>query len=187
MPPTPNSQVAFYARLIGDVAGRVVPPRLQAGTLRRLAGAVAVKAALLPLLLAAIPRPSLVGGDLGLMAIIVVNWVLSGLCNTGAYLVAPTLAPQHRERVGGMMALAFQSSCFLGLLAATAARGLLGDGSGAAAPAAAAAAAAAAAQAVPATEAAAAAAAAGGGPGAVAGTVGNYVRRLLGEGGGAPP
>lgn len=69
---------AFYARLLGDIAGRLAPPRLQAATLRRLAGAAVVKAALLPVLLIGLVRPAAVGGDLLLVALVAANWVLSG-------------------------------------------------------------------------------------------------------------
>jgi len=117
------SQAAFYARLGGDIAGRLLPPHWQACTLRRLIVFAALKALLLPLLLPALLWPAAVGGDRGLVLLVAVNWALSGYVNTGAYLVAPTLVSATsplRPRVGGFMALSFQISCFLGLMGATA-------------------------------------------------------------------
>ncbi|KAI8467814.1 MAG: hypothetical protein J3K34DRAFT_523439 [Monoraphidium minutum] len=125
---------AFYARLAGDVAGRLLPPRLRARTLARLGAAAVAKAALTPLLLAALPAPRRVGGDYAVVALVAASWVLGGYVNTGAYLVAPALAPQHRGRVGQIMALAFQVSCFLGLLAATALQWLMEGPRGGGAP-----------------------------------------------------
>jgi hypothetical protein len=121
------AQAAFYARMGGDVAGRVVPPQWQARTRRALARSAALKGALLAPLLAALLRPRVVGGDYGLVALVAVNWALSGYVNTGAYLVAPTLVSgaAQRARVGGVMAAAFQASCLLGLLAAAVLEGLL--------------------------------------------------------------
>jgi hypothetical protein len=104
------SQALFYARLGGDVVGRLMPPSLQARTAPRLLVWAGLKAALLPWLLPALLRPARAGGDLGLIALVAVNWVLSGYINTGAYLVAPTLVstPAQRARVGSLMALCFQ-------------------------------------------------------------------------------
>jgi hypothetical protein len=107
------SQAAFYARLGGDIAGRLLPPSLQARTVPRLLAFAAAKAALLPLLLPALLRPTVVGGDVGLVALVAGNWALGGYVNTGAYLLAPSLvgSAQQRSRVGGFMAFSFQV-CF---------------------------------------------------------------------------
>jgi hypothetical protein len=103
------SQALFYSRLGGDIAGRLVPPSLQARTGPRLLAWAGLKAALLPWLVPALLRPARAGGDLGLLALVGLNWAMSGYINTGAILVAPTLvAPAQRGRVGGFMALSFQ-------------------------------------------------------------------------------
>ncbi|GBF92316.1 hypothetical protein Rsub_05518 [Raphidocelis subcapitata] len=127
------AQAAFYARMGGDVAGRIVPPQWQARSRGALVRFAALKAALLPPLLAALLRPGVVGGDFGAVALVAVNWALSGYVNTGAYLVAPTLVSgaAQRARVGGVMATAFQASCLAGLLAAGALQALLHAAGGA--------------------------------------------------------
>jgi hypothetical protein len=107
----------------------------------------AFKAGLLALLMPAMLHPQLVGGDVQLAFLVAANWWMSGYINTGAYLLAPRLAAQAaaagrfqratgsgvaggskgsggggaasvKARAGGVMALAFQASCFLGLLGA---------------------------------------------------------------------
>lgn len=112
-------QALFYARLAGDVGGRVLTPRLGISGPRSLAGWALAKTLLLPLLLAALLRPWLAGGDYGLCAAVFGYWALSGAINTSAYVVAPQLVPSHkRAQAGGLMALVFQFSCFAGLMGA---------------------------------------------------------------------
>ena len=103
------TQAAFYARLVGDITGRLLPPSWAARSVARLGLWAGVKVALLPLLLPALLRPARVGGDLAVVALVALNWLLSGAVNSGAYLVAGGLvAPQLKPRAGGVMALAFQ-------------------------------------------------------------------------------
>ena len=71
------------------------------------------------LLIPALLQPKMLGGDYGLAAAVACYWWLSGYVNTGAYLVAPKLVPPAaKARAGGLMALCFQCSCFLGLVGA---------------------------------------------------------------------
>ncbi|GFR41593.1 hypothetical protein Agub_g2316 [Astrephomene gubernaculifera] len=123
-------QVLFYIRLVGDIAGRMVPRRLQVTTVRRLMLWAAVKLALVPLLFGCIFVPHLTGGDVGAMAVVAVFWVLSGYLNTCSYLVAPTLVPpSQKARASGLMTVAFQSACFGALLLAAVIQQLkLGEG-----------------------------------------------------------
>uniref|UniRef100_A0A383VLG1 Uncharacterized protein n=1 Tax=Tetradesmus obliquus TaxID=3088 RepID=A0A383VLG1_TETOB len=136
-------QVLFYARLAGDICGRLAPHWLHLRSSAAVLAAGAAKAALLALLVPAMLRPQLVGGDTQLALLIAANWWMSGYINTGAYLLAPKLAAQAaaagrfqrpgsssskgsggggsasvKARAGGIMALAFQMSCFAGLLGA---------------------------------------------------------------------
>lgn len=112
-------QVLFYARLGGDIAGRLLPPRLQLSTKASVLSWGLAKAGLLLVLVPALLHPRLVGGDLGLTVLVTVNWWLSGYVNVGAYLVAPQcVAPTAKGRAGSLMALCFQCSCFAGLLGA---------------------------------------------------------------------
>jgi hypothetical protein len=140
------SQVLFYARLAGDILGRLMPHWLHLRSSSTVLAAGALKAALLALLVPAMLHPHMVGGDVQLTLLIVANWWMSGYINTGAYLLAPKLAMQAaaagrfqraggsaaagskgsggggaasvKARAGGIMALAFQVSCFVGLLGA---------------------------------------------------------------------
>ena len=125
-------QAAFYARLAGDVAGRLLPPRLAARTRARLLPAAALKLLLAPPLVAALLRPALLPvGDAAAVALVGVSWVLGGYVNAGAYLLAPSLVPpEQRPRAGGVMALAFQASCLAGLAAAAALQWALRAGGG---------------------------------------------------------
>jgi hypothetical protein len=141
-------QVLFYARLAGDILGRLMPHWLHLRSSSSVLAAGAAKAALLALLIPAMLQPGLVGGDVQLTSLIAVNWWMSGYINTGAYLLAPRLAAEAaaagrlqkaaglqgssssskgsggggaasvKARAGGIMALAFQASCFMGLLGA---------------------------------------------------------------------
>ncbi len=108
-------------RLIGDIAGRLVPPRLQLTTTPKLLLGGGMKTAMVPLLLLSIFRPSLCLGDAGSVLLVGTFWVLSGYLNTCSYLLAPKLVPHNQKaRASGIMTVAFQSSCFAGLMAARA-------------------------------------------------------------------
>jgi hypothetical protein len=141
-------QVLFYARLAGDILGRLMPHWLHLRSSSAVLAAGAFKAALLALLIPAMLHPQLVGGDVQLALLIAANWWMSGYINTGVYLLAPRLAAEAaaagrfqkgfagngvagsskgsggggaasvKARAGGIMALAFQASCFMGLLGA---------------------------------------------------------------------
>lgn len=112
-------QVLFYVRLIGDIAGRMVPRRLQATTARGLLLWAAFKMALVPLLFGCIFTPEATGGDAVAVAVVALFWVLSGYLNTCSYIVAPTLVPLgQKPRASGLMTIAFQSACFGALLLA---------------------------------------------------------------------
>ncbi|KAF6261556.1 hypothetical protein COO60DRAFT_1636708 [Scenedesmus sp. NREL 46B-D3] len=137
-------QVLFYARLAGDILGRLMPHRLHLRSSSAVLAAGTAKAVLLALLVPAMLQPQLVGGDAQLALLVAANWWVSGYVNTGAYLLAPRLAAQAaaagrfqraggragskgsggggaasvKARAGGIMALAFQASCFVGLLGA---------------------------------------------------------------------
>lgn len=112
-------QVLFYVRLLGDILGRLVPTSWQQHSTRSLLSWALAKTALLPLLLAALLQPALVGGDTGLVVLVGVFWWLSGYINTCAYLTAPRLVSMaDKSRAGGLMAMCFQASCFLGLMSA---------------------------------------------------------------------
>jgi hypothetical protein len=111
--------VLFYVRLSGDILGRVVPRRLQVRSTRLLLLLSLAKAALMLPLLCNIFYPESWLGDSGALLLVAAFWVLSGYLNTGAYLIGPTLvAPSQAGRAGGLMACAFQTSCFLGLMLA---------------------------------------------------------------------
>jgi hypothetical protein len=71
-------QVLFYVRLVGDIAGRVVPRRLQVSTVPPLLLLGLGKAAMMPLIFVSIFRPEMMMGDLGAVLLIGVFWVLSG-------------------------------------------------------------------------------------------------------------
>lgn len=119
-------QVLFYVRLIGDIAGRVVPKRWQCLQPRDLMMWSLLKLALVPVLFLSIFKPQAVLGDFGAVTLVAVFWVLSGYINTCAYIVAPQLVPpMMKSRAAGLMALVFQSSCFIALLIALAAQKLL--------------------------------------------------------------
>jgi hypothetical protein len=156
-------QVLFYARLAGDILGRLMPHWLHLRSSSAVLAAGAFKAALLALLIPAMLHPQLVGGDVQLALLIAANWWMSGYINTGAYLLAPRLAAEAaaagrfqkgfagngaagsskgsggggaasvKARAGGIMALAFQASCFMGLLGAWALQSWLLAGWGASA------------------------------------------------------
>jgi hypothetical protein len=112
-------QVLFYVRLVGDILGRVAPRQLQVRTPRWLLLWALLKTAMILPLLANISYPESWLGDVGALLLVASFWVLSGYLNTAAYLVAPSLvAPSQAGRAGGLMACAFQTSCFLGLMAA---------------------------------------------------------------------
>ena len=131
-PPTPSQpgkpgspaaparpQVLFYVRLSGDILGRIAPRRLQVQSKRWLLLLSLAKTALMMPLLCNIFYPEAWLGDAGALLLVAAFWVLSGYINTGAYLVGPTLvAPSQAGRAGGLMACAFQTSCFLGLMLA---------------------------------------------------------------------
>jgi hypothetical protein len=85
-------QILFYARLLGDILGRMVPPSWQLRSSKALLSAAFLKTKLLVVLVPGILQPSLVGGDLCLAALVTINWWLSGYINTSAYLLAPRLA-----------------------------------------------------------------------------------------------
>ncbi|GLC52618.1 hypothetical protein PLESTB_000649700 [Pleodorina starrii] len=112
-------QVLFYIRLVGDIAGRLVPRRLQATTVRKLMFWAFVKLAMVPLLFGCIFTPELLGGDVTSCVVVALFWVLSGYLNTCSYLVAPTLVPpSQKSRASGLMTVAFQSACFGALMLA---------------------------------------------------------------------
>jgi hypothetical protein len=114
-----RAQVLFYVRLCGDILGRVAPRRLQVQSKRWLLLLSLAKTALMLPLLANMFYPEAWLGDAGAVLLVAAFWVLSGYLNTGAYLVGPTLvAPSQAGRAGGLMACAFQTSCFLGLMLA---------------------------------------------------------------------
>ncbi|PNW84001.1 hypothetical protein CHLRE_04g212250v5 [Chlamydomonas reinhardtii] len=123
------AQVLFYIRLVGDIAGRMVPKRLQVTSVRGLMFWALVKLALVPVLFGCIFTPRLTGGDVTAVAVVALFWVLSGYLNTCSYLVAPTLVPPSaKSRASGLMTVAFQSACFAALLLAAAIQHLrLGD------------------------------------------------------------
>ena len=74
---------------------------------------------MLPLLFLSIFRPEFCIGDLGALVLIGFFWVLSGYLNTCSYLLAPKLVPANQKaRASGIMTVAFQSSCFSGLILA---------------------------------------------------------------------
>jgi len=91
-PPPPAAQVMFYARLMGDILGRMVPPSWQLRSSKAVLAAAFLKTKLLLVLVPGILQPSLVGGDLALCVLVAANWFMSGYINTGAYLLAPRLA-----------------------------------------------------------------------------------------------
>lgn len=112
-------QVLFYIRLCGDILGRLVPGSLQTRNVRVLLTWALVKGLMTPLLMAALVVPDWVMGDLGIAVTVGIFWTLSGYVNTCAYLVAQRLVPPPlQSRAGGLMATVFQTSCFLGLVAA---------------------------------------------------------------------
>lgn len=122
-------QVLFYSRLLGDISGRLMPRQLQLSSSKTVLAAAATKSKLLMLLIPALLKPSIVGGDVPLALIVALNWWLSGYINTGAYLLAPKLASSSsrkscssssgsKSKAGGLMALCFQLACFLGLMGA---------------------------------------------------------------------
>lgn len=94
-------QILFYARLLGDILGRMVPPAWQLSSSRAVLSAAFLKTKLLVVLVPAILQPSLVGGDIPLAALVAVNWWLSGYINTGAYLLAPRLATFEAAGITG--------------------------------------------------------------------------------------
>lgn len=97
-------QVLFYARLLGDILGRMVPPAWQLRSSKSVLTAAFFKTKLLVVLVPAILQPSLVGGDLPLAALVACNWWLSGYINTGAYLLAPRLATGEEAGQQGLLA-----------------------------------------------------------------------------------
>ncbi|KAG2452002.1 hypothetical protein HYH02_003044 [Chlamydomonas schloesseri] len=123
------AQVLFYIRLVGDIAGRMVPKRMQVTTVRGLMFWAFVKLALVPVLFGCIFTPRLTGGDVTAVLVVAVFWILSGYLNTCSYLVAPTLVPpSQKSRASGLMTVAFQSACFGALLLAAVIQQLkLGD------------------------------------------------------------
>mmetsp|Transcript_22046 Transcript_22046/g.48132 ORF Transcript_22046/g.48132 Transcript_22046/m.48132 type:complete len:479 (+) Transcript_22046:161-1597(+) len=115
------AQVLFYVRLISDILGRVVPKRLQATSIRGLMFWALLKTALMLPLFVSIFHPEALLGDVGATILVAAFWLLSGFVNTCSYLVAPCLvSPQHKARASGLMTVAFQSSCFIALLIASA-------------------------------------------------------------------
>lgn len=94
-------QILFYARLLGDILGRMVPPAWQLRSSKSVLTAAFIKTKLLVVLVPAILQPSLVGGDLALATLVAVNWWLSGYINTGAYLLAPRLATLEAQDLAG--------------------------------------------------------------------------------------
>ena len=123
------AQVLFYVRLVGDIAGRVVPKRLQITSPRLLVTIGLVKLAMVPLVCISIFYPSFLFGDVGGIFCIGIFWWLSGYLNSCSYLLAPLLVPySQKSQASSVMTVAFQSSCFLGLMGASALVALQGSG-----------------------------------------------------------
>ncbi len=109
----------FYVRLIGDILGRIVPPKLQLTSAKSLLMWGIGKTAMVPLLLLSIFKPHMCLGDAGSLVLVGVFWILSGYINTCSYLLAPQLVPaSQKSRASGIMTVAFQSSCFAALMIA---------------------------------------------------------------------
>lgn len=50
-----------------------------------------------------------------------IMWIIGGLVNTCAYMLAPTLVdPHHKAAANGLLAITYQSAHCTGLVAATA-------------------------------------------------------------------
>lgn len=99
--PHTETQILFYARLLGDILGRMVPPAWQLSSSSSVLSAAFLKTKLLVVLVPGILNPNLVGGDLCLAALVAGNWFMSGYINTGAYLLAPRLATHEASGVTG--------------------------------------------------------------------------------------
>jgi hypothetical protein len=121
------AQVLFYVRLIGDIAGRLVPRRMQITSSRLLITIGLIKTGMVPLLCISIFYPSLMFGDAGGVILVGAFWWLSGYLNSCSYLLAALLVPvSQKSQASGVMTVAFQSSCFLGLWGAAAVVAFMG-------------------------------------------------------------
>ena len=114
---SPNLQVLFYVRLVGDILGRMAPTSWLITSAPKLMLWAILKTAMLPLLFLSILKPHLCLGDIGSLLMIGTFWILSGYLNTCSYLLAPKLVPANQKaRASGIMTVAFQISCFFALI-----------------------------------------------------------------------
>ncbi|KDD71710.1 hypothetical protein H632_c4523p0, partial [Helicosporidium sp. ATCC 50920] len=113
----------FFARIFGDVLGRVLP-RLRALHCldpRKVLLGAAAKLALAPLFFLYLDAAPEARRDVLALAYVAGVWVLGGWINTSANMLGPALVPLERKgAAAGTMAISYQAAHVVGLSAATA-------------------------------------------------------------------
>lgn len=109
----------FGARVISDVAGRILPRLHHFTTKSGLLSLAVAKAIMTPIFFLYISNEVSSYNDWAAVLYITLFWLLSGYVNNCAYVMAPRWAPQaSAARAGSIMALVFQTSSLLALLVA---------------------------------------------------------------------
>lgn len=114
-------QVLFFMRFLGDIIGRLMPRNRALIVTSPLAimalGCLMIST--VPLYFAYIKAPAMYRSDTGIIAYIVLLWLLCGYVNTTCNITAPKLVkPTLKTGAAGLMAIVFQVSHFCGLCVA---------------------------------------------------------------------
>ena len=109
----------FAARVISDVAGRLLPRLGHLSSKQGLLSLAAAKAIITPIFFIYISSEFSHYSDWAAVLYITLFWLLSGYVNNCAYVMASQWAPHATAaKAGGLMALVFQTSSFAALLLA---------------------------------------------------------------------
>ncbi|KAL3142880.1 hypothetical protein ABBQ38_003169 [Trebouxia sp. C0009 RCD-2024] len=113
-------QVLFAARVISDMAGRLIPLLGPLSSKQGLLSIAAAKAIMTPIFFLYIGSGFSHYSDWAAVLYITLFWLLSGYVNNCAYVMASCWAPSHATaaKAGGLMALVFQTSSLMALLLA---------------------------------------------------------------------
>lgn len=111
-------QLLFAARLVADVIGRLSPKPAAVQSPMTLLWFSVLRVATTPLFMIYVADPS-TAPPMVAVFYVAIFWWSSGYINTIAFLVAPKLVSKSlRARSGAVMALTFQASCLVALVAA---------------------------------------------------------------------
>mmetsp|Transcript_14139 Transcript_14139/g.42675 ORF Transcript_14139/g.42675 Transcript_14139/m.42675 type:complete len:478 (+) Transcript_14139:565-1998(+) len=111
-------QMLFATRVVADIFGRISPKSAAVQTPYRVLVLSLVRVAMTPLFFWYILDPT-IWSPLTTTVYVAVFWWSSGYINTIAFLMAPKLVSKSlKSRSGAVMALTFQASCLVALVAA---------------------------------------------------------------------